>query len=144
MRRFPGLRICGVYSPPFRPLTVEEDTDIRARIRNAGADLLLVGISTPKQDQWMAAHQDIHPGRANRQPSGRSAAVLSTREREVLGMVAMGQSSGEIAAALVVARSTVESHVRHCLDKLGARNRAHAIAVALWRGEITLEVERAL
>jgi DNA-binding NarL/FixJ family response regulator len=84
------------------------------------------------------------PGRANRQPSGRSAAVLSTREREVLGMVAMGQSSGEIAAALVVARSTVESHVRHCLDKLGARNRAHAIAVALWRGEITLEVERAL
>jgi DNA-binding CsgD family transcriptional regulator len=84
------------------------------------------------------------PGRANHDPGERSAAVLSAREREVLGLVAMGRSSGEIAAALVVARSTVESHVRHCLDKLGARNRAHAIALALAQGEITLELERAL
>jgi DNA-binding NarL/FixJ family response regulator len=53
----------------------------------------------------------------------------------------MGRSSGEIADALVVARSTVESHVRHCLDKLGARARAHAIALALERGEITLELK---
>ena len=84
------------------------------------------------------------PGRANHQPRERSTAVLSAREREVLGLVAMGQSSGDIAGTLVLARSTVESHVRHCLDKLGARNRAHAIALALWRGEIALEVERAL
>jgi DNA-binding CsgD family transcriptional regulator len=84
------------------------------------------------------------PGRANQEPSGRLAAVLSAREREVLGLVAMGRSSGEIATGLVVARSTVESHVRHCLDKLGARNRAHAIALALARGEITLELERGL
>jgi DNA-binding CsgD family transcriptional regulator len=69
--------------------------------------------------------------------------VLTGREREVLRLVAMGRSSGEIADALVVARSTVESHVRHCLDKLGARNRAHAIALALERGEITLELNRA-
>ncbi|MBV9193543.1 MAG: helix-turn-helix transcriptional regulator [Solirubrobacterales bacterium] len=84
------------------------------------------------------------PGRAERQPSERSAAVLTAREREVLGLVAMGQSSGQIAAALGVARSTVESHVRHCLDKLGARNRAHAIALALGRGEVTLELRSAL
>jgi DNA-binding CsgD family transcriptional regulator len=84
------------------------------------------------------------PGRSNDRPGERSAAVLTAREREVLGLVAMGRSSGEIADALVVARSTVESHVRHCLDKLAARNRSHAIALALARGEITLELERAL
>lgn len=71
-----------------------------------------------------------------------SAAVLSAREREVLGLVAMGRSSGEIATALVLASSTIETHVRRCMDKLGARNRAHAIALALARGEITLELER--
>jgi DNA-binding CsgD family transcriptional regulator len=81
------------------------------------------------------------PGRSKHQPGEGSAAVLTGREREVLRLVAMGRSSGEIADALVVARSTVESHVRHCLDKLGARNRAHAIALALERGEITLELK---
>src|SRR5579871_174023 len=45
-------------------------------------------------------------------PSRPSAAVLSEREREVLGLVAMGRSSGEIAASLIVARSTIETHVR--------------------------------
>jgi N-acetylglucosaminyldiphosphoundecaprenol N-acetyl-beta-D-mannosaminyltransferase len=60
-KRFPELRICGVFSPPFRPLTPEEDKEIRNTIRQSGADLLFVGMSTPKQDHWMMAHQDIHP-----------------------------------------------------------------------------------
>ncbi len=66
--------------------------------------------------------------------------LLTEREREVLGMVAMGMGSSWIAAALVVSRSTVETHVRHCLDKLGARNRAHAIALGLRSGEISLDL----
>ncbi len=78
---------------------------------------------------------------AKDRPTLHLGAVLSAREREVLGLVAMGRSSGEIAATLIVARSTIESHVRRCLDKLGARNRAHAIALALARGEISLELE---
>ena len=57
-------------------------------------------------------------------------------------MVAMGRSSALIASSLGVATSTVESHVRHCLDKLGARNRAHAIALGLRDGEISLELDR--
>ena len=66
------------------------------------------------------------PGRFERDARRRSKSVLTSREREVLAMVAMGRSSALIAAALGVATSTVESHIRHCLEKLGARNRAHA------------------
>jgi DNA-binding CsgD family transcriptional regulator len=67
-------------------------------------------------------------------------ALLTRREREVLGMVAMGRGSLGIAAELGVSASTVETHVRHCMDKLGARNRAHAIALGLQSGEISLDL----
>jgi DNA-binding CsgD family transcriptional regulator len=82
------------------------------------------------------------PGRSERDGTRRSESVLTSREREVLAMVAMGRSSGLIAAALGIATSTVNSHVRHCLDKLGARNRAHAIALGLRDGEISLDLHR--
>ncbi len=72
-------------------------------------------------------------------PAG--APLLTEREREVLGMVAMGMGSTWIASALGVSPSTVETHVRHCLEKLGARNRAHAIALGLRSGEISLDLE---
>lgn len=69
--------------------------------------------------------------------------LLTTREREVLGMVAMGMGSSWIAASLGISASTVETHVRHCLDKLGARNRTHAIALGLRSGEIGLDLRTA-
>ena len=81
------------------------------------------------------------PGNREHRSHGRSPGrgLLTEREREVLGMVAMGMGSSWIAAELGVSRSTVETHVRHCLDKLGARNRANAIALGL-RGEISLDL----
>jgi DNA-binding CsgD family transcriptional regulator len=82
------------------------------------------------------------PGRTERDGPRQSKSVLTRREREVLAMVAMGRSSSLIAAALGVAPSTVESHIRHCLQKLGAQNRAHAIVLALRAGEISLELHR--
>ena len=54
--RFPGLRVAGTYSPPFRPLTPAEDIEIVERINAAAPDLVYVGLSTPKQERWMAAH----------------------------------------------------------------------------------------
>ncbi len=54
--RFPGIRIVGLYSPPFRPLTPEEDSDIVRRINRSEADIVWVGLSTPKQELWMADH----------------------------------------------------------------------------------------
>lgn len=55
--RFAGIGIAGMYSPPFRPLTANEDQDIVARINDSGADIVWVGLSTPKQERWMAAHR---------------------------------------------------------------------------------------
>ena len=54
--RFPGLNIVGAYSPPFRPLTPEEDEAVVAMINDSGADIVWVGLSTPKQERWMHAH----------------------------------------------------------------------------------------
>lgn len=53
---FPGLQIVGILSPPFRALTPEEDSDVVERINAAGPDIVWVGLSTPKQERWMAAH----------------------------------------------------------------------------------------
>ncbi|GAB4006567.1 WecB/TagA/CpsF family glycosyltransferase [Glycomyces albus] len=56
--RIPGVKIAGSYSPPFRPLTEAEDDEIVQRINDSGAQLVWVGLSTPKQERWMAAHRD--------------------------------------------------------------------------------------
>ncbi|WP_205323890.1 WecB/TagA/CpsF family glycosyltransferase [Glycomyces sp. YM15] len=56
--RLPGVKFAGMYSPPFRPLTEEEDAGIVKRINDSGAQLVWVGLSTPKQERWMAAHRD--------------------------------------------------------------------------------------
>jgi N-acetylglucosaminyldiphosphoundecaprenol N-acetyl-beta-D-mannosaminyltransferase len=56
--RFSGLNVVGAYSPPFRPLTPEEDEKIVEMINAAAPDILWVGLSTPKQEKWMHAHRD--------------------------------------------------------------------------------------
>jgi N-acetylglucosaminyldiphosphoundecaprenol N-acetyl-beta-D-mannosaminyltransferase len=56
--RFPGLNVAGAYSPPYRPVTLEEDEEIIAAINAAAPDVLWVGLSTPKQEKWMNAHRD--------------------------------------------------------------------------------------
>src|SRR5204863_9917686 len=55
-RRFPGLQIVGTHSPPFRELTPEEDDAVVRDIDASGAQIVWVGLSTPKQERWMAAH----------------------------------------------------------------------------------------
>ncbi len=54
--RYPAFISVGTYSPPFRPMTPEEDEAIVERINAAQPDLVWVGLSTPKQERWMAAH----------------------------------------------------------------------------------------
>ncbi|HEX9935778.1 MAG TPA: WecB/TagA/CpsF family glycosyltransferase [Longimicrobium sp.] len=52
-----GVRVVGAYSPPFRALTADEEAEVAARIDASGADVVWVGLSTPKQERWMAAFQ---------------------------------------------------------------------------------------
>jgi N-acetylglucosaminyldiphosphoundecaprenol N-acetyl-beta-D-mannosaminyltransferase len=53
---FPGLPVAGAYSPPFRPLTETEDRAVVERINASRADIVWIGISSPRQDQWMSEH----------------------------------------------------------------------------------------
>jgi N-acetylglucosaminyldiphosphoundecaprenol N-acetyl-beta-D-mannosaminyltransferase len=84
MRKYPDLSIVGMFSPPFRELTDNETLDVTRRITESGADLLFVGLSTPKQEKWMAkfadrlpnllmigvgAAFDFHAGRVKQAPS---------------------------------------------------------------------------
>jgi N-acetylglucosaminyldiphosphoundecaprenol N-acetyl-beta-D-mannosaminyltransferase len=57
--RFPNLVVAGTFCPPFRPLDPGEDADIVARINDARADVLWVGLSTPKQERWMYRHRNL-------------------------------------------------------------------------------------
>ena len=56
--RFPALQVSGTYSPPFRPLTPEEDVAVVRRINAVQPDIVWVGISTPKQECWMESMWD--------------------------------------------------------------------------------------
>lgn len=55
-RAYPGLQVAGTCCPPFRPLTAEEDEAIVRDINAARPDIVWVGLSTPKQERWMASH----------------------------------------------------------------------------------------
>jgi len=55
-QRFPGLIVAGQHSPPFRPLTEEEDAADVAAINAARPDFVWVGLGMPKQEKWIATH----------------------------------------------------------------------------------------
>ena len=82
-RRFPGIKVAGVYTPPFRPLTQEEEKQLQATIEQTKPDIIWVGLSTPKQEKFMASHWrtlpatlffgvgaafDFHTGRVRQAP----------------------------------------------------------------------------
>jgi N-acetylglucosaminyldiphosphoundecaprenol N-acetyl-beta-D-mannosaminyltransferase len=81
--RYPGVTVAGTYSPPFRALTPEEEREVVVAIEAAPADIVWVGLGTPKQERWMHEHRnklkvpvlvgvgaafDFHTGRASQAP----------------------------------------------------------------------------
>jgi N-acetylglucosaminyldiphosphoundecaprenol N-acetyl-beta-D-mannosaminyltransferase len=82
-QRFPGLKIGGTFSPPFRPLTDDEETELTRLVSQVKPDIFWVGLSTPKQETFMARHWqkldatlffgvgaafDFHAGRVRQAP----------------------------------------------------------------------------
>src|SRR5208282_2785654 len=55
-KRYSGIRIVGTYSPPFRPVTLEEDAEIVSRINATQPDIVWIGLGSVKQDFWAEAH----------------------------------------------------------------------------------------
>ncbi len=81
--RFPGLQVVGCYTPPFRPLTPDEKVTLQQQIHAAQPDVMWVGLSTPKQERFMAEYLpqlevtlmigvgaafDFHAGRVKQAP----------------------------------------------------------------------------
>jgi PAS domain S-box-containing protein len=78
---------------------------------------------------YVALHTRSEPRRI-KTPNLRTGESLSPRELEVLGWVALGRRAYEIAAELGIASTTVESHVRSAMRKVGARSQAQLVAIA--------------
>ena len=55
-RDYPGIQIAGMYAPPFRTLTPQEDAQIVAKINESRPDFIWIGLGAPKQEEWMYQH----------------------------------------------------------------------------------------
>ena len=56
-KKYPDIQVAGMYSPPFRSLTDEENRKIIEKINKSGADVVWVGLGAPKQEKWMYDHR---------------------------------------------------------------------------------------
>ena len=123
--------------------TYDGDADIH-RALSAGAGAYL--IKDTMVEQLVAAirlaasgKRVIPPDVATRLAEFTPRADLSAREQEVLRHVANGLGNKEIAQALGRSADTVKSHLESIFEKLGARDRTHAVTIALQRGIIHLD-----
>jgi DNA-binding CsgD family transcriptional regulator len=89
---------------------------------------------TVQPDVDGAAGAEDESDDADNSAAGEPGAALSAREREVLTLLAGGASNKEIALALSLSVSTVKFHVAAIIDKLGARSRVDAVAIAVRAG----------
>jgi DNA-binding NarL/FixJ family response regulator len=98
------------------------------------------------REELLRAIREVHEGRRYIDPAVAPLLAarmqhrsLTSRELEVLRMVAKGLGNKEIAASLNIAEVTVKLHVSHVLDKLSVKDRTEAATAALQRGIISLD-----
>ncbi|MDN4171955.1 response regulator transcription factor [Nocardioides sp. SOB77] len=108
--------------------------ELLGAIRTVHAGDSVVAPSTTRRllEQFAAVLPD--PRGAAEQPADDRLAVLTEREREVLALVGRGLSNTEIAAELVVAETTVKTHVGRLLAKTGSRDRVQLVVLAYETG----------
>ncbi|MBI3213627.1 MAG: LuxR family transcriptional regulator [Mycobacterium sp.] len=104
-------------------------TAVQAEPLGAGGSMKIAGLS--EQSALMPSATRTRPPVAESGTISARLARLTGREREVLALLASGATNAQLADRLTVAESTVKSHVKHILHKIGAGNRAAAIACYL-------------
>lgn len=139
-QRFPAVKIIALtmYNQP---------SFIRQMMKNGASGF--IPKNTSKQELVEAIHTVMRGGRylshsasqtlldELRQPGQQLYALipdLTTREQEVLRYICKGQTTAEIAEALFVSPHTIETHRRHLLSKMGARNTADLVRLAMEKG----------
>ena len=140
-----ALRAIRAIAPDARVVmltTFGGDVQIRRAI-DAGAAGFLLKNSVRKD--LLDVIRDVHAGRRRIAPEvaqaladNIDATLLSEREIAVLSSVALGNANKRVAIELDITEETVKSHMRNILNKLGARDRTHAVTIALKRGMIAL------
>jgi len=122
--------------------TFEGDVDIQRSLQ-AGARGYLLKNMPPRE--LVEGIRHVHAGK-KRVPAEIAAQIaehmsdegLTAREVEVLRKVAEGNRNRDIANLLFISEETVKVHIKHIMDKLGAKDRTQAIAIAVRRGIIEL------
>jgi DNA-binding NarL/FixJ family response regulator len=118
--------------------------DVHAiRALKAGARAYLLKASLRRE--LLETIRAVHAGRRRVQPEvaadmaeHASDELLTSREIDILRLVAGGNSNKEIASRLYIAEETVKGHVKNIMGKLGANDRTHAVTIALKRGIMEL------
>ncbi len=132
---FPGARVIILT-------TFDGDAEVQRALR-AGASGYFLKSAPPKE--LVAAIRQVHAGSKRIQPEVLAQIAehmgeedLTAREIEVLQLVVAGQRNREIGEKLFISEETVKVHLKHIMEKLGARDRTHAVALAARRGIIRI------
>ena len=122
--------------------TYSGDVLVRRALKAGARGYFLKGLAFKELAQNI---RDVHSGLKRIQPdiatdlaAHATAPALTARESDVIQAMAGGNSNRRIAEALLINEHTVKGHVKSILAKLGARDRTHAVVVALQRGLIRL------
>jgi DNA-binding NarL/FixJ family response regulator len=149
--RLPGLsgldattEICAEFPEARIIILTAFDGDVEVqRALEAGARGYFLKSLSP--DELVKAIRDVHAGKKRIQTELAARMVehmgedrVTAREIQVLEHVAAGQRNREIGERLFIAEETVKVHLRHIMEKLGARDRTHAVAIANRRGVVRL------
>ncbi len=124
------------FAAPALLMTANSERGFNETVRDSGAQGTV--LKTGKSDELLAALRSVSEGnrpfdvRYPKRQAGRAA--LSPRERQVLSLVALGQTNKEISESLGVGDETVKTLLGRTFVKLGARRRAQAVAAAQDRG----------
>jgi DNA-binding NarL/FixJ family response regulator len=124
-------------------LTGEATASVAARVVEAGGAGLL--LKSANLDELEDAVRRVAEGEAvfgaeflagvlNRLTGRTPSATLTTRERQTLHLLADGASTGEVATTMGIAHNTARNHVQRVLEKLGARSKLEAVAIARREG----------